>query len=429
MKEVVIVSGARTAVGEFGGSLKGVSVVELGRLVIREAIIRAGLRPAVTEAIRAARPKVFGDFDMTEVQKKHYHYDSSLTPVYFDEVIMGNVLNAGIGQNPARQSAIFAGLPEESNAYTVQKVCASGMKAIAVAAQAIQAGDADIMVAGGMENMSNVPFALPDARWGYRMNMPFGKITDLMVHDGLWEIFNGYHMGNTAENIAEKYGITREEQDQLAYMSHQRALAANANGTVADEIVPVVIPQKKGDPLVFKVDERPKNTPLDKMAALAPVFRKGGTVTAANASGINDGATAMVIMSADKAKELGLKPLAKIKGFASGGVDPAFMGLGPVPATKKLFAKLGMTMKDVGLIELNEAFAAQALGCVRELDVNLDICNINGGAISIGHPIGNSGARITLTLAMQMKKKGVNLGLASLCIGGGQGMSIVLEAV
>ncbi|MEI6313759.1 MAG: acetyl-CoA C-acetyltransferase [Syntrophus sp. (in: bacteria)] len=429
MREAVIVSGARTAVGEFGGSLKGVSVVELGRLVIKEAIIRAGLRPAITDAIKGFRPTIFGDFDMTDVQKKYYAYDSSLTPVYFDEVIMGNVLNAGIGQNPPRQAAIFAGLPEETNVFTVQKVCASGMKAIALAAQAINAGDADIIVAGGMENMSNVPYAMADARWGYRMSMPYGKVTDLLVHDGLWEIFNNYHMGNTAEAIGAKYGISRAEQDQIAYESHRRARAAIASGAIADEIVPVVIPQRKGDPKVFAVDERPMDTTLEKMAKLSPVFKKDGTVTAGNASGINDGATAVVIMSADKAKELGLKPLAKIKGYATGGLDPAYMGLGPVPATRKLFKKLGITMKDIGLIELNEAFAVQALGCVRELDVNLDICNINGSGISIGHPIGNTGARITYTLAMQMKKRGVNLGLASLCIGGGQGMSIVLEAV
>ena len=429
MREAVIVSGARTAVGEFGGSLKGVSVVELGRLVIKEAIVRAGLRPAINDFVKAARPTIFGEFDMTDIQKKNYAYDSALKPVYIDEVIMGNVLTAGCGQNPPRQSAIFAGLPEETNVITVQKVCASGMKAIALAAQAICAGDADIIVAGGMENMSNVPYALADARWGFRMNMPFGKITDLMVHDGLWEIFNGYHMGFTAENIAEKYGISREEQDKLAFESHRRARAAIASGAVADEIVPVVIPQRKGDPKVFKVDERPMDTTLEKMAKLAPVFKKTGTVTAGNASGINDGATAVVVMSAEKAKELGIKPMVKIKGYASGGIDPAYMGLGPIPATRKVFKKLGITMKDIGLIELNEAFAVQALGCIKELGVDLEKCNLNGSGISIGHPIGNTGARITYTLAMQMKKKGVNLGLASLCIGGGQGMSIVLEAV
>ena len=429
MREAVIVSGARTAVGEFGGSLKGISVVELGRLVIKEAIVRAGLRPAISDEIKAARPSIFGDFDMTEVQKKYYAYDKALKPVYFDEVIMGNVLNAGVGQNPARQSAIYAGLPEETNVFTVQKVCASGMKAIALAAQVIKAGDADIIVAGGMENMSNVPYALPNARWGYRMNMPHGQVTDLMVHDGLWEIFNKYHMGFTAENIAAKYGISREEQDKLAYESHRRARAAIASGAVADEIVPVVIPQRKGDPKIFKVDERPMDTTLEKMAKLSPVFKKDGTVTAGNASGINDGACAMLVMSADKAKELKLKPIAKIRGWASGGVDPAFMGLGPIPAARKLFNKLGITMKDIGLIELNEAFAVQALGCVKELGINLDITNVNGSGISLGHPIGCTGARITYTLAMQMKKRNVKLGLASLCIGGGQGMAIVLENV
>jgi len=429
MKEVVIVSGARTAVGEFGGSLKGVSVVELGRLCIKEAIVRAGLRPEISADIKSFRPKPFGDFDMTEIQKKHYDYDKGLKPVYFDEVIMGNVLTAGVGQNPPRQSAIYAGLPEETNVITVQKVCASGMKAIALAAQAIMAGEGDIFVAGGMENMSNVPYALADARWGFRMNMPYGKVTDLMVHDGLWEIFNAYHMGFTAENIATKYKISREEQDQLAYESHRRARAANASGAVADEIVPVVIPQKKGDPKVFKVDERPMDTTLEKMAKLPTVFSKTGTVTAGNASGINDAACAVVVMSADKAKELGMKPLAKIKGWSSGGVDPAYMGLGPIPAVRKLFKKLNLSMKDMGVIELNEAFAVQALGCIKELGVDLNKCNLNGSGISIGHPIGATGARITYTLAMQMKKAGHKYGLASLCIGGGQGMAIVLESV
>lgn len=429
MSDAVIVSGARTAVGEFGGSLKGVSVVEIGRLVIREALIRAGLRPAISADVKGMRPAAFGDFEMTEIQKKNYNYDSALKPVYIDEVIMGNVLNAGCGQNPPRQSSIYAGLPEETNVFTVQKVCASGMKAIALAAQAIKAGDADIIVAGGMENMSNVPFGLPDARWGYRMSMPFGKVTDLMVHDGLWEIFNAYHMGFTAENIAEKYGIAKEEQDQLAYESHRRARAANASGAVADEIVPVVIPQKKGDPKVFKVDERPMDTSLEKMAKLPPVFKKGGTVTAGNASGINDGAAAVVVMSDKKAKELGLKPMVKIVDSSSGGVDPAYMGLGPIPAVKKLFKKHKLATKDIDLWELNEAFAVQALGCIKELGVDLNKCNLNGSGISIGHPIGCTGARITYALANQMKKGGLKRGIASLCIGGGQGMAILLEGV
>ena len=429
MSDAVIVSGARTAVGEFGGSLKGVSVVEMGKLVIKEALKRAGLRPAVTDFIKECRPKVFGEFDMTDMQKKYYDYDKGLTPVFIDEVIMGNVLTAGVGQNPPRQSAIYAGLPEETNVFTVQKVCASGMKAIALAAQVIKAGDAEIIVAGGMENMSNVPYALPNARWGYRMNMPFGQATDLMVHDGLWEIFYNYHMGNTAENIAAKYGISREEQDKLAYESHRRARAAIAGGAVADEIVPVVIPQKKGDPKIFSVDERPMDTTLEKMAKLPPVFRKDGTVTAGNASGINDAAAAVVVMSEKKAKELNLKPLARIKGYASGGVEPSYMGLGPIPAVRKLFKKFGLTMKDIDLVELNEAFAVQALGCIKELEIDLNKCNLNGSGISIGHPIGCTGARITYTLAMQMKKKNLKLGLASLCIGGGQGMAMLLENV
>jgi acetyl-CoA C-acetyltransferase len=301
------------------------------------------------------------------------------------------------------------------------------MKAIALAAQAIGAGEAEIVVAGGMENMSNAPFAMNDARWGYRMSMPYGQITDLMVYDGLYEIFNGYHMGFTAENIAALYKISRQEQDEFSLRSHQRARAAIAAGIVADEIVPVVVPQKKGDPKIFCVDERPMDTSLEKMSKLPTVFKKDGTVTAGNASGINDGAAAVVVMSAEKAKELQLAPLAKIKGYASGGVDPAYMGLGPIPATRKLFRKLNLTMKDIDLVELNEAFASQSLACIKELEIDINKCNLNGGGVSIGHPIGCSGARITYTLAMQMKKKNLKRGLASLCIGGGQGMSMVLE--
>jgi len=430
MKDVVIVSGARTAVGSFGGALKGVRVVDMGALVIKEAIKRAGLRPAVNDFIKSCRPRGLGNFDMTEINKKFYDYDELLTPLYFDECIMGNAIQAGLGQNPGRQASIYAGLPEETNTITINKVCASGMKAITLAAQIIKAGDADVIVAGGMENMSNAPYGLPDARWGYRMNMPFGQIVDLMVHDGLFEIFNSYHMGFTAENIAAKYGITRQEQDEISLLSHQRARAAIASGAVADEIVPVVIPQKKGAPTVFDIDERPMDTSLEKMAKLPPAFKRdGGTVTAGNASGINDGAAAVVVMSADRAKELGLKPLAKIKGYASGGVDPAYMGLGPIPATQKVLRKLGLTMKDIDLVELNEAFACQAIACLRELEINLDKCNLNGSGISIGHPVGATGARITYSLAMQMQKRDLNMGLATLCIGGGQGMAIVLERV
>ncbi len=434
MRDVVIVSGARTAVGSFGGSLRDVKCVDLGALVIKEAIKRAGLRPTISDFIKSCRPDIFGDFDMTEINKKYYDYDDSLTPVYFDECIMGNVIQACQGQNPGRQASIFAGLPEETNTITVNKVCASGMKSITLAAQVIMLGDADIIVAGGMENMSHVPYSLPNARWGYRMslpsgpdNTPHGEVMDTMVYDGLYEIFNGYHMGVTAENIAKAYGISRKEQDELGVLSHQRANAAIADGTFAEEIVPVVIPQRRGDPKIFEVDERPMDTSMEKMAKLRPAFIKDGTVTAGNASGINDASAAVVVMSGEKAKELGLEPLAKIKGFASGGVDTAYMGLGPIPATRKVLKKLGLTIKDIDYVELNEAFASQYLACARELEIDIEKCNLNGSGISIGHPVGCSGARITYSLAMQMKKKDLHLGLATLCIGGGQGMAIVLE--
>ena len=429
MKEVVIVSGARTAVGNFGGSLKDFKAAQLGAIAIKEAVKRAGLRPVVSDAVKACRPDALGKFDMTDFQKKYYDYDKSLKPVYFDEVIMGNVLLAGQGMNPGRQACLFAGLPEETNAFTVNKVCGSGMKAIALGAQAIKAGDAEIVIAGGMESMSNAPYSLPNARWGYRMNMPNGAVTDLMVYDGLWEVFYNYHMGMTAEDIAKLYKISREEQDKFSLMSHQKARAAIASGRTADEIVPVVIPQKKGEPIIFKVDERPMDTTLEKMAKMAPAFKKDGTVTAGSASGINDAAAAVVLMSAEKAKELGLKPLAKILGYEKGGVDPAFMGLGPIPATRKIFKKLGITIKDIDLVELNEAFAVQALACVKELEIDINKLNLNGGGVSIGHPIGCTGARITYGLAMEMKKRNLKRGFASLCIGGGQGMTIVLGNV
>ncbi len=427
MEDAVIVSGARTAVGSFAGALKGVKAVDLGAEVIKEAIKRAGLRPEVNELSRLCRPDALADAGKTDINKKFDTFDSSLTPVYFDECIMGNALQAGQGQNPARQAAIYAGLPEETNAWSVNMVCASGMRAVALAAGAIWAGTAEVVIAGGMENMTNVPYGLNEARFGYRMNMPFGQVTDLMVFDGLYEIFYGYHMGQTAENIARRYGITREEQDELALISHQRARAAIADGTFAAEIAPFVIPQKKGDQVVFAVDERPMETSREKLAKLPPAFIKDGSVTAGNASGINDGAAAMVVMSGSRARQLGITPLAKIKGFAMGGVDPSYMGLGPIPATRKLFKKLGLTMADIGLVELNEAFACQALACIRELKVDLDRCNLHGSGVSLGHPIGCTGARITYSLAMQMKKRDVNLGLAALCIGGGQGMAVVLE--
>lgn len=425
MTDVVIVAGVRTPVGQFGGTLKATPVVDLGALVLKETLKRAGLRPVATEELTRFAPDPFKGKGMVDLEKKAYDYADSLRPIRIDEVIMGNVVGAGQGQNVARQATIRAGIPKETNAFTVNKVCASGMKAVALAAQSIKAGDAEIVLAGGMENMSLIPYALPAARWGARMNS--AELVDLMVFDGLYEIFYGYHMGLTAENIAENYGISREEQDQLGALSHQRARKAITDGICRKEIAPVVIPQKKGDPLVFDTDERPMDTSVEKMAKLAPAFKKNGTVTAGNASGINDAAAALLVMSAAKAKELGLKPLVKIRAYATGGVDPAFMGLGPIPAVRKILHREKLTISDFGAIELNEAFASQAIACIRELKCDMEKTNVLGSGISIGHPIGCSGARLLLTLANEMVRKGHALGLATLCIGGGQGMATVLE--
>jgi acetyl-CoA C-acetyltransferase len=364
---------------------------------------------------------------MIELEKEGYDYDDSLQSVQVDEVIMGNVVGAGQGQNVARQSMVRAGIPKEIGAFTVNKVCASGMKAVALGTQSILAGEADVVLAGGMENMSMIPFALPAARWGARMNN--ADLVDLMILDGLFEIFYGYHMGLTAENIAETYGISREEQDELGAESHLRARKAITDGLFKDEIVPVVIPQRKGDPIVFDTDERPMDTSVEKMAKLRPAFKKDGTVTAGNASGINDAAAALLLMSDEKAKELGLKPLVKLRAYSSAAIDPAYMGLGPIPAVRKILKKTGLSIDDFGVIELNEAFASQAIACIRELKCDMEKTNPLGSGISIGHPIGCSGARIILTLMGQMLRGGHDLGLASLCIGGGQGMATVLERV
>ncbi|SHJ57340.1 acetyl-CoA C-acetyltransferase, partial [Desulfofundulus thermosubterraneus] len=357
-------------------------------------------------------------------------WDDSLQEVQVDEVIMGHVLQGGSGQNTARQAAIYAGIPKESNAFTVNKVCGSGLKAIALGAQAIMAGEAEVVVAGGMENMSQAPYILPRARWGYRMDVNAkGECIDLMVYDGLWEIFYGYHMGNTAENIAAKYGITRQEQDELGLLSHQRARAAIKEGLFKEEIVPVTLPQKKGEPVVFDTDEQPMDTSMEKMAKLRPVFRSDGTVTAGNASGINDAAAAVVLMSREKAKELGLKPWVAIKAYASGGVDPAYMGIGPVPAVRKALKKAGLTIQDIDVVELNEAFAAQALACMRELGLTLEKTNPLGSGISLGHPIGCTGARLVVTIMYEMKRRNLQTGLVTMCIGGGQGMAMIVENI
>jgi acetyl-CoA C-acetyltransferase len=425
MTEVVIVSSVRTAVGSFGGTLKSTPVVDLGSLVLKEALKKINLKPCASEKLMSFEPDALKGSGMIDLEKKGYDYDDSAQPIQIDEVIMGNVVGAGQGQNTARQAMIKAGISKETPALTVNKVCASGMKAVALAAQAIKAGDSEIILAGGMENMSMIPYAIPAARWGARMNN--ADMVDLMVFDGLFEIFYGYHMGITAENIAEKMGISRQEQDELGALSHARALKAIADGLFKDEIVPVVIPQRKGDPIVFDTDERPMETSVEKMAKLRPAFKKDGTVTAGNASGINDAAAAMLVMSADKAKELGLKPLVKVKSYATAGIDPAYMGLGPVPAVRKILAKENLSINDFGTIELNEAFASQAIGCMRELKCDPEKINVLGSGISIGHPIGCSGARLLVTLIGQMIRKGDALGLGSLCIGGGQGIAMVLE--
>lgn len=389
--EVVIVSAVRTALGNFNGTLKNVSAPELGATVIKGALERAGLNPDQV-----------------------------------DEVIMGNVLQAGLGQNPARQAAINAGIPESVSAVTINKVCGSGLKAVHLATQAILAGDAEIVVAGGMENMSQAPFLLKNARDGFKMGDQ--KLVDTLTFDGLTCVFNDYHMGITAENLASKYSITREEQDEFSAWSQEKAVNAIETGRFKDEIVPVVIPQRKGDPLIFATDEYPKKgTTVEKLSGLRPAFKRDGSVTAGNASGINDGAAAVVVMSKKKSEELGLTPLVTIKANANAGVDPSIMGIGPVPAVRKVLEKASVSMEDVNLIEANEAFAAQSLAVGRELQFNKDILNVNGGAIALGHPIGASGARILVTLIHEMKRRNAKTGLATLCIGGGQGVATIVE--
>jgi acetyl-CoA C-acetyltransferase len=391
MRDVVIVSAVRTAIGSFMGALSNTPATELGAIVIKEAINRAGI-----------------------------------TGEQVDEVIMGNVLQAGLGQGPARSAAIKAGLPIEVPAMAINKLCGSGLKAVHLASQAIQTGEAEIVVAGGMENMSLAPYLLTKGRTGYRMGD--GKVQDSMIQDGLQCAINDYHMGVTAENIAEQYGLTREEQDEFAAWSQQKTEKAIAAGTFKDEIVSVVIPQRKGDPIVFDTDEFPRSgVTAAGLAKLKPAFKKEGTVTAGNASGINDGAAALVLMSREKATELGIKPLAVIRGNGAAGVDPAIMGIGPVPATKKALEKAGLTIEDIELVEANEAFAAQSLAVGRDLGISNEKLNVNGGAVALGHPIGASGARILVTLLHEMKRRESQYGLATLCIGGGQGVATIVE--
>ena len=390
-ESVVIVAAARTAFGSFNGSLAGISAADLGAIVIRDLLKKTNLAP---EAI--------------------------------DEVILGQVLTASTGQNPARQAVIKAGLPQTTPALTINKVCGSGLKAVHLAAQAIKCGDADVIIAGGQENMSQAPHALPNSRNGQRMGD--WQMTDTMIKDGLWCAFNDYHMGITAENVADRYEISRDEQDTFALRSQNLAEEAQTAGRFQEEIVPVEIPQRKGDPIVFQEDEFiRKGATIEGIQKVRPAFKKDGSVTAANASGINDGAAAVVVMSASKAKELGLTPLATIKAYASAGVDPAIMGTGPIPSTQKCLEKAGWTVDDLDLIEANEAFAAQALGVAKELQWDDSKVNVNGGAIAIGHPIGASGCRVLVTLLHEMKRRDAKKGLATLCIGGGLGVALAVE--
>ena len=392
-KEIVLAGACRTAIGKFGGSLANTPAVDLGALVIKEAIKRAGIKPEDV-----------------------------------DEVLMGNVLQAALGQSPARQASVKAGIPVEVPALTVNNVCGSGLKCVNMAAAMIAAGEADVMIAGGMENMSLAPYALPNARFGYRMND--GKVIDVMVNDGLWDAFNNYHMGITAENVAEKFGVTREMQDEFSASSQQKWGKAQAEGKFDDEIVPVMVKVKK-DMVEFKVDEQPRpDSTAEKLAALKPAFKKdGGTVTAGNASGINDGAAAIVVMSAEKAKELGVKPMAKWVVGASAGVDPAIMGIGPVYATRKALKKANMDLSQLDLIEANEAFAAQSVAVAHELGLDMSKVNVNGGAVAIGHPIGASGCRILVTLLYELQRREAKYGLATLCVGGGMGVATIVEKI
>ena len=427
MNEVVIVSGCRTAVGAFGGSLKSTPVVTLGAAVMRETLRKAGLRPTASAAMRAVAPIKLKDQGQIELEKKYDAWDAAAAEITVDEVIMGNVLQAGQGQNTARQAMIQAGIAKETPAFTINKVCGSGLKAIALGAQSIMTGQAEVVLAGGQENMSMVPMALPKARWGYRMELTgIGEIYDLMVYDALYEIFYGYHMGVTAENIAKLYAISREDQDRLAVLSHARALQGIKDGLFTEEIVPIPVRAGKQE-VLFTQDERPMETSIEKMAKLKPAFAKDGSVTAGNASGINDGAAAVLLMSAAKAKQMGLKPLVTIEGFASGGLDPAYMGLGPVPAIQKALKLSGRTIGDIDMIELNEAFAAQAIGCMLELGIDVEKPNQLGSGISMGHPVGCTGARQMVTAMYQMQRQQYATGLISMCIGGGMGMAMVIS--
>jgi acetyl-CoA C-acetyltransferase len=427
MRKVVVASASRTAVGAFGGALKDVPVVDLGAVVLRETLVRAGLRPVMGSDFPETVPSKLAGQKKLPMECENTAWDPGAAEIVIDEVIMGNVLQSGQGQNTARQAMVRAGINKETTAYTVNKVCGSGLKAIALGAQSIMTGQAEVVLAGGQENMSQVPLALLKGRWGYRMALTgVEQIHDLLVYDALYEIFYGYHMGVTAENIAKLYSISRQDQDRLACLSHDRALRGIEQGIFADEIAPVTV-QSSGEEIIVDRDERPRATSLEKLARLKPVFSKDGSVTAGNASGINDGAAAVLLMSEEKALSLGLKPLVTIESFASGGLDPAYMGLGPVPAVKRALKLAGMSIPDIDTIELNEAFAAQAIGCMLELGIDVEKPNQLGSGISLGHPVGCTGARQMVTTINQMQRNESETGLISMCIGGGMGMAMVVS--
>jgi acetyl-CoA C-acetyltransferase len=390
-KDVVIVSGARTATGRFLGSLASMRAPDLGAIAIKAAVERAGIKPEDVE-----------------------------------EVLMGNVVGAGVGQNPARQAAIKAGIPPSVGSTTINKVCGSGLKTVVFATQAIKVGDYGCIVAGGLESMSQCPYMLPKARTGYRLGN--GTLVDLMIHDGLWDIYNDFHMGNTGELVAEKYGISRQEQDEYAYNSHRKAIAAIKGGKFKNEIVPVEVPQRKGDPIIFDVDETAReDTTVEKLAKLRPAFKKDGTVTAGNAPGVNDGGSAVVVMSRERAEKLGAKPIARVTGYATGGVEPKWVMLAPIEAVKNLFKVTDYKMDDFDLIELNEAFSVQAIATIRELGMDPEKVNVNGGGVALGHAIGSTGCRILVTLLYALKDRGLKKGLATLCLGGGNAVALTVE--
>ena len=390
-KDVVIVSGARTATGRFLGTLAGMRAPDLGAIAIKAAVERAGIKPSDVE-----------------------------------EVLMGNVVGAGVGQNPARQAAIKAGIPASVGCTTINKVCGSGLKTVVFASQAIKVGDYGCIVAGGLESMSQCPYMLPKARTGYRLGN--GTLVDLMIHDGLWDIYNDFHMGNTGELVAEKFGITREEQDEYAYNSHRKAAEAIKAGKFKDEIVPVEVPQRKGDPIIFDVDEGVRaDTTVEKLAKLKPAFKKDGTVTAGNAPGVNDGGSAVVVMSRERAEKLGCKPMARVTGYATGGLEPKWVMLAPIEAVKNLFKVTDYKMEDFDLIELNEAFSVQAIATIRELGMDPEKVNVNGSGVALGHAIGSTGCRILVTLLYALKDRGLKKGLATLCLGGGNAVALTVE--